>query len=100
MMNKQERIQFSNQTYKILIDSVKGVIRARRAKFDLKVSGCEKILDHTDFKELFTVLLVKFGSAMMYANNQASNPRSRKNSDEERVNECSQRIEELNMQIA
>lgn len=100
MMNKQERIQFSNQTYKILIDSVKGVIQARRAKFDLKFSGCQKILDHKDFKELFTVLLVKFGSAMMYANNQASHPRSRKNSDKERVSECSRKIEELNMQIS
>merc|ERR1719219_2778855 len=100
-LNKQERIRLSNQKFKKLVQSVKGVIRSQKqAETDNPdVAGSSKILVHPDLKELFIALLVKFGSAMIYANNQAGNVK-RNSTDGEVVKEYKRKVEELQYRLS
>lgn len=119
-MRKEERIQFSNQTLKILVGSVKGVIQSRNGG---RRPGSDKNPeDHSELRELATALLVKFGSTMIYANNLnlqncASRSSSRRGSfsslrggfgggntvipmDMELINEYKNTIDELKTQLS
>jgi len=120
-MRKEERIQFSNQTLKILVGSVKGVIQSRNG--NRGSGGNKNPEDHSELRELATALLVKFGSTMMYANslnlqNCASRSSSRRSSfsslrggfgggkaefipmDMELINEYKNTISELKTQLS
>merc|ERR1719483_1538460 len=99
-LNKTERIRMWNQQFKKLVQSVKRVIRSQKqAETDNPdVAGSSKILVHPDLKELFIALLVKFGSAMIYANNQAGNAK-RNSTDVEVVKEYKRKVEELQYRI-
>lgn len=102
-LSKEERIELSNQNMKTLVQSVKGIIRnQKQAEIDdPDIAGSSKILVHPDLKELTIALLVKFGSAMIYANKQARNA-SRKNSSSREdpiIHEYKKRIDQLQQQV-
>jgi len=99
-LSKSERITLSNSNMKNLVQSVKSIIRSQKQAEidDPDIAGSSKILVHPDLKELCIALLVKFGSAMIYANNQA-NASKRNSTDDHLVVEYKKRIEELSGRV-